>query len=241
MQKDKAFRTSHPSPASPSDCAENGPLNSGEEFARWKNRVNQMRDDGSIPPDAPAMRCRPCGSPRTGDRCHKCGGDLVPGHPDWVEPAIPDIDRMRALAREVGYALGVHGSLERDVDLIAAPWTDEAIPAKALAEHIATGMNGSVIAASDKPLGRWSCNIQIDGWFKLIDLSVAPRGIGQSDPLSKAIAASDRSSQRFLDELTARLVPAESSLSGAQGTELTRSARDEPFSPPPSDHVGGEG
>lgn len=144
-------------------------------FAQWKERMNQMRDDGSAPPAPKAMRCRPCGSPRTGERCHKCGGELVPGHPDWEEPAVPDIDQMRSLAREVGYALGVHGSLERDVDLIAAPWTDEAVPADALAEHIAQGMNGSVIDASDKPLGRWSCNIQIDGWFKLIDLSVAPR------------------------------------------------------------------
>lgn len=144
-------------------------------FAQWKERMNQMRDDGSVPPAPKAMRCRPCGSPRTGERCHKCGGELVPGHPDWKEPAVPDIDQMRSLAREVGYALGVHGSLERDVDLIAAPWTDEAVPAVALAEHIAKGMNGSVIDAGEKPLGRWACNIQIDGWFKLIDLSVAPR------------------------------------------------------------------
>lgn len=35
--------------------------------------------------------------------------------------------------------------------------------------------------------------------------------------------------------------PAESSQSGAQGTELTRSAQDEPYPPPPSDHIGGEG
>lgn len=37
------------------------------------------------------------------------------------------------------------------------------------------------------------------------------------------------------------VLPAESSPSGAQQSELSRSAQDEPFSPPPSDHVGGEG
>lgn len=31
---------------------------------------------------------------------------------------------LRAKAREMGYALGLHGSLSYDLDLIAAPWTD---------------------------------------------------------------------------------------------------------------------
>lgn len=88
---------------------------------------------------------------------------------------MPDVEPIRALAKEKGYAVGVHGTLERDLDLIAAPWTDTACPPQELAEHIAQGINGSVVHFSDKPLGRWSCNIQIDGWFKLIDLSVAPR------------------------------------------------------------------
>jgi hypothetical protein len=35
------------------------------------------------------------------------------------------IDDVRAVAREHGYAIAVHGSLrrERDIDLLAAPWT----------------------------------------------------------------------------------------------------------------------
>ena len=37
------------------------------------------------------------------------------------------IDPLRKTARRYGYALGVHGSLERDIDLIAVPWVDDAV------------------------------------------------------------------------------------------------------------------
>ena len=121
------------------------------------------------------MRCRTCNAPRSKSPCHKCGGDLFLAHVDWEEPEIPDIEAIRSLARQKGYAIGVHGSLERDVDLIAAPWTEDACGPKELAAFIAAGINGRVVAPEEKPLGRWSCNIQTDGWFKLIDLSVAPR------------------------------------------------------------------
>lgn len=118
--------------------------------------------------------CKHCATARRAGPCHKCGGKLKPMHPSWDEPPIPAVEPIRSLAREVGYAIGVHGSLERDLDLIAAPWREDAVTATQLAEHIAAGINGRVLAPEEKPLGRWSCNIQIDGWFKLIDLSVAP-------------------------------------------------------------------
>lgn len=149
--------------------------------------------------------CKACATLRAVAPCLKCGSDLFDPHPDWDEPRIPDVETIRQLAREVGYAVGVHGSQERDLDLIAAPWTDDAVSAEALAEHIASGLNGSVISKSAKPLGRWSCNIQIDGWFKLIDLSVSP---AVHDTLSAAIAAGEQGSQRFLDEMSSRLVAA---------------------------------
>lgn len=40
----------------------------------------------------------------------------------------PIIDRVRALAKLHGWGVGVHGSLERDIDLIAVPWTEDASP-----------------------------------------------------------------------------------------------------------------
>ena len=46
------------------------------------------------------------------------------------------IEPLRAVAREHGYALGVHGSLARDIDLIAAPWSLEISPPPVLAEAL---------------------------------------------------------------------------------------------------------
>lgn len=161
--------------------------------------------------------CKACATMRSVAPCHKCGGPLKAPHPSWEEPAIPDVEPIRRLAREVGYALGVHGSLERDLDLIAAPWSEDAVSASELAAHIASGLNGSVLAPEEKPLGRWSCNIQIDGWFKLIDLSVAPGGVAQTDTPTKAMLEAI-AQHRALNPFNP-FNPAESGLSGAQRSE----------------------
>lgn len=39
---------------------------------------------------------------------------------------LPIVERVRALARLHGWAIGEHGSMVRDIDLIAVPWTDDA-------------------------------------------------------------------------------------------------------------------
>lgn len=121
-----------------------------------------------------AWACLTCNSPRSVDPCPKCGTALTKPADGWEWPGLPDIGRIRELAREVGYAVGVHGSLERDLDLIAAPWTADAVTALALAEHIAAGLGGRVVDAErqDKPCGRWACNIHTPDWTKMIDLSV---------------------------------------------------------------------
>ena len=36
------------------------------------------------------------------------------------------IDKIRAIAKKHGWAVGVHGTLKRDIDLIAVPWVWEA-------------------------------------------------------------------------------------------------------------------
>lgn len=120
--------------------------------------------------------CRQCVAPRHGDICHKCGSPTHIPASGWDWPRLPDIEHIRAVAREIGYAIGVHGTLERDLDLIAAPWTEKALEMnhREVMEYIAKGINGRVLDVGAKPLGRWACNIKIDGWFKLIDLSVCP-------------------------------------------------------------------
>lgn len=46
------------------------------------------------------------------------------------------IEPIREVARVCGYAIGVHGSLARDIDLIAVPWGEHAIEAVPLIEAI---------------------------------------------------------------------------------------------------------
>lgn len=46
------------------------------------------------------------------------------------------IGPIRERARELGYAIAVHGTLIRDIDLIAVPWTLDAVSASVLAQAI---------------------------------------------------------------------------------------------------------
>lgn len=94
---------------------------------------------------------------------------------------------MRERARSLGYALAVHGSLSRDIDIIACPWTDEAVPMQefvasmieTIREH--NGGIGYCLERNDelqllrghvKPHGRRAWSIQLGGTY--IDLSVFP-------------------------------------------------------------------
>jgi hypothetical protein len=46
----------------------------------------------------------------------------------------------REIAKEHGYAIGLHGSHTYDLDLIAAPWVDECATPDVLAAAIASGL-----------------------------------------------------------------------------------------------------
>lgn len=91
-------------------------------------------------------------------------------------------------ARSVGYALAVHGTMTRDFDLIAVPWTDDAVGAEGLAQAIRDVSGGSFIEVegcrregrdpTPKPHGRVAYTIVLDG--VRIDLSVTPRLVGFS-------------------------------------------------------------
>jgi len=120
-------------------------------------------------------RCGKCNSPRNGFQCWKCNTETFIPDESWEELKTPSVDRIRELAREAGYGIGEHGSKERDLDLIAAPWVDDCIDQVELIVHIADGLNGRIIGEIEKkPNGRLACNIQMDGWYKIIDLSVCP-------------------------------------------------------------------
>lgn len=120
--------------------------------------------------------CPQCNSQRPGETCWKCGSATIIPSENWEYPEMPPIDRIRELAKEIGYAIAVHGSQERDLDLIAAPWSDEALKRnyREVMEYIAGGLGANLVEVEWKPLGRRACTIQMDGYFKPIDLSVMP-------------------------------------------------------------------
>lgn len=131
----------------------------------------------------PLRYCKDCGSERKAEICQKCGTPTFVPDKNWTPLELPDVEKIRELAKEVGYAIGEHGTQERDLDLIAAPWSEEALKYnyREVMEHIAKGMGGRVLAVEGKPLGRRACTIQLNGWFKPIDLSVCPMMVTKDD------------------------------------------------------------
>jgi hypothetical protein len=92
---------------------------------------------------------------------------------------------MKAAARECGYALAVHGSMRRDLDLIAAPWTEEHTDPDTLADHLQLAACGIKSSGHqwdhNKPCGRIATEFPIcwTSWHDMVgaghvDLSVMP-------------------------------------------------------------------
>lgn len=95
-------------------------------------------------------------------------------------PPCPAIEPIKAIAKELGYNAIVHGSLIRDFDVVAVPWEEKAIaPADLIKQMVARltvayARDVRCLEVEHKPLGRLACTLQVDGWSKPIDLSIAP-------------------------------------------------------------------
>jgi hypothetical protein len=101
------------------------------------------------------------------------------------EPPCPDINKIRKLARKKGYAIGEHGSKKRDYDLIAVPWTEKAVNSTELVDYLCQELNAIIIGPVEaKPFFRRAVILQIDGWFKHIDLSITPKPIATANGLT---------------------------------------------------------
>jgi hypothetical protein len=101
------------------------------------------------------------------------------------------IGSLRARARELGYALAVHGSLARDIDLVAVPWVDEAVDAETLIaalREVVESVTGFAVLGPDgsttKPHGRIGWTIHPHGRM-YFDISVMPRC--PTPPVSEAL------------------------------------------------------
>lgn len=129
------------------------------------------------------------------------------------------VAEIRSVAREYGYALAVHGSQRRDLDLIAAPWTVEAIEPLTLVDLICKRVGLRPPITILYPDGRVAPNPEFRpfgriGWllvstrgplgYEYIDLSVMPKA-GSAFPLEVA---------RGYGEIAIATVPASAEGSG---------------------------
>lgn len=98
------------------------------------------------------------------------------------------LPQLQAVAREHGYALAVHGSMATDLDLIAAPWTEEATDAETLIEALRAAIGGAIRDETEfyhnparRPHGRLAWSIYPDAESAqhsdgpYLDVSVMPR------------------------------------------------------------------
>lgn len=93
------------------------------------------------------------------------------------------LPRIKKRAKELGYAIAIHGSMRGDLDLLAAPWVEDAAPAESLVEAVADAVQGFVIGDVSSrgsvespvrgPHGRMSWNVCWGG-IPMIDLSIMP-------------------------------------------------------------------
>ena len=114
-------------------------------------------------------------------------GAATPPAPTAAQPLYgivdPDYARaysiIRCTAWMYGYAVGMHGSFTRDLDLILVPWTDKAVDAEKLLPALAdrTGTTVQHGSPSDKPHGRKAWTLLLPGFTECrwIDISVMPR------------------------------------------------------------------
>lgn len=99
---------------------------------------------------------------------------------------ISVMPKIREAAKKCGYAIGLHGSMRRDLDLIATPWTELFLHKDTLASEIqkaACGLEGLEFKWEAKPHGRMATAFPICWtWHETppifsnghIDLSVTP-------------------------------------------------------------------
>lgn len=96
----------------------------------------------------------------------------------WYVMAYTKLER---LAWRHGYCLALHGSMARDLDLIAIPWTDDAdSPEKLLASFSRFIVNKAKVTykigkPTPKPHGRLGYVLPIGHEGHYLDLSIMPR------------------------------------------------------------------
>ncbi len=120
---------------------------------------------------------------------------------------------IRDVAQKHGYALALHGSLVRDLDVIAVPWVHNASEPFELAKAICEDVGGFIVPDSKgesnptaKPYGRLAWSIHFGGASKVagsgryIDLSVTSKD-GLPKEVSTAIKEDAITMLNYADRL----------------------------------------
>lgn len=119
-------------------------------------------------------------------KVNPAGREPEAGQRDGVPYGIidPDYARIytiaRCLAWSEGYALAMHGSFTRDLDLIAVPWAERACEPEHLVNRIvdAAGLSNKIPSnPGAKPHGRLAWTLHLPGFGdpRWVDLSIMPR------------------------------------------------------------------
>jgi hypothetical protein len=84
---------------------------------------------------------------------------------------------LAEIARANGYALAVHGSLARDMDLVAIPWVEAPSEPEAIIDAITSTFAARLVGGppSLKPHGRLTYTLSIGFGECALDLSFMPR------------------------------------------------------------------
>lgn len=110
--------------------------------------------------------------------------------PPRIAPAYACLYPVLArIARRCSYALTIHGSMDRDFDLIAVPWTNDATTPEVLVNSIVEEL-GAMLAVPDRdpvehPHGRLVWTIALEGGVGL-DFGVMPLRPEQIKPYPEA-------------------------------------------------------
>lgn len=127
----------------------------------------------------------------------------VPGEPHAYGIIDPDYARVFSVARCIawseGYALVMHGSFTRDLDLVALPWEESATEPEHLVKRITLALDdlsllvkkpGEPSQATVKPHGRlaWTFTFKTFGDPRFVDLSVMPRVLLRPDGAAPTFA-----------------------------------------------------
>jgi hypothetical protein len=124
---------------------------------------------------------------------------------------------LSTVANKHGYALALHGSLARDMDVFAMPWVEEAIAPAELIQHLTQSITflrvdmamdnytedtnkfrGRIDGPERKPHGRLAWNIHL-GMGCTLDISVMPRQSSDETRLTRQQFRAKRNVQIYRD------------------------------------------